>query len=386
TLKLSVQSQALPERVVRWLHVAVNDEDVDVAATRSHVLLRLAGKQWKPIFEVDSSVAAIEASPLAQFVGVLQYTRRPKPGSPGELTLQVRDRSGAIVNKWHFQWDYDRPVPALVLGRRASTAAVGWADVGLVQIFSASRAEPVTVDLYPDDEYGYERSLYLAYDDSTDRYVALASRHGVNPTAQDPDKRSVGARLFWIDPTGRVLKSLAIEAEGISAFRFDRRSRLVVVGCTDFPAPDRPLPFAEIRTANGRLLARVEHVTPESFAVTSDRRLSVLADPSRAVAVDLVQKLELWRQTRDGDEPSILGATVVEKPACVALLTATVVFKKNAFVYVRPKVSLVDVRGKEIGVTAFPDTFFTKARLAPDPRGGLRVLTHDRVWTVSLAQ
>ncbi len=386
TLKLSLRAQALPERVVRWVHVAADAKDVDVAVTASRVLVRSSTNQWRPVFAVDSSLVALEASPRGHFFGVLSYTRRPKPGAPGKLTLHLRDASGAILGSWNLPWDYDRPVPALALARGASAVAVGWADVGIVWVFSPGKSEPARVDLYADDTYGYERCLCFAYDDSLNQFIVLATRHGINPTASSQAERSVGARLFWINPSGQMLKSLALETEGVTTLRFDRSSRILVVGGTDFPAPDRPLPYAEVRSADGRLVTRVEQVTPENFAITSDRRLSVLADPSGAVAVDLLQKLELWRHTPATDNRSILDAVVVDKPACVALLSATVAFRENTFLYIEPKVSLVNRRGKQIGVTAFPDTLLAEARLAPDPRGGLRVLTQDRIWTVSLAQ
>lgn len=386
TLKLSVQVQTVPERIQTWVYAARNSGEPDVAATRTRVLVRLPGKPWSTVSKIDSSAVKFAACAGGEFVAVLRYAQRPKPNVPGTLLLEIYKTSGALLDRWSLSWEYDRPLPAVAVFREGPKVALGWADVGAVQIFTPGQTRPATVDLFAEDEYSLERSLYLACNDSTNELLVLATRRAANPTAGDTAERSSGAALFWLTPDGSILRELPVEAEAVSAFHFDPVSRVIVVGGTDFPAPDRPLPFAEIRTADGQALTRVEHVTPEQFASTADRHLCVLADPSRAVAVDLAQRLELWRHTREAENRSILDATVLNSPASVAFLSADVLFQNNRFVYSEPTVSVVDTKGHEIGSTSLPETLTTRAELVATADGKLRILTQNRIWTVLLAQ
>ena len=303
------------------------------------------------------------------YVAVLSLQSRPELSRNRELIISVYTGSLQPVYSLKTTQYFDDPAPTVAVSDANGALVLGRIPTGEVWFYGSDGQLQHHTILFLEAQFDLERLLTVIFSSDGERVLVAATRKGVAPrgsSAPEPDAQptlfsfSAEGRLNWQQELpGDALGEVALSPDG---------TRLAATSYTVYQDGhiDR---YVQVLNEQGEELYRSAMI-PKHLRFSPDSRYLLMAENQRAELVDVRRASRIWQKEVPVEEGFVAALALNREANPAALFIARSEFRTNRFVFMAPRVLLVNPAGETVQTLDFSREFVEHPALffLPDSR------------------
>lgn len=289
------------------------------------------------------------------------------PAGERRLSIAVYEGAGRLLYRLERAQHFDDPLPSLRLSGRDGALIISRSSTGQVWFYDQQGALLRELDLFLNLTYDLERIVAPAISDDGSAVAVLAGKRGAAPAGSQAPNPSAEPHLFlftrggelrWQQPLDEFTPGeLAISAGG---------EHLAASGYT-IDIGDRITQRSVVYGRAGKVILEI----PRRFEMahfSSDGQFLLLADKKSAQLIDLRSGIILWDwQYPDKKAGQLCAVRIAHNARTVALLSAVNEYRPEGFVFIDPRLEILDRDGGLRQELTFPEAQFREPALLLSP-------------------
>lgn len=325
-------------------------------------------------------LSGVVFSPQGNFVGI--GTHHP-PGkdemAPRKLTFDVYNAGGIKRYQLSDEVGYDDPLPVFYLSDQEGVCAKFLPGETMVYFYDKRGKSVGQVDLFPDDEWGYEKTSAGSFSGDGQWFLLTAQPReagfGINsePTLFCFDGK--GNQRWRNETGGSYLHKIFVSHSG----------RYVAAEGVTLSDDKRIIKSATIFDDRGGVLLRwMGEALGETAFSPDETYLGRIADLSLKL-IDLKELNVVWEKDLSHErswEGRGVRALRVSDRGDVLLLISKIQAKEGRFFFVEPEVFFFDKNGRPVWSQSFPNQRFEKPGLYLSKDGDIFSIGFERGYSI----
>ncbi len=357
------QSQYKGENVLSW-HVNLDSEKTGQLISVSDQLITFQGISHN-ILALPEGFIKTKFAQDGSGICILS-TKNLQNDRDKMLTLQFYSDRAELIFELNQKHVYDEPIPEVFVFNENRGFLLGNNAVGKLWFYDNQGRLENEIDLFPGAKFDLERILSIDASGDTRLIAVLATRRSASPMDSGVPNPSGEPTLFVFSNDGNEIwsRSLSEMAGGEVAVSPSGQYMLASSYSTDSRGGLRRV--TTLFDSKGEQIQTFDFLFQTTSFSFSDTVL-LMADRQTVKAVQLQSGKQEWQYKIKRQDGLITAVQIGKELQTSLILVAKDVFKNGAFVFVKPKLMVLNRLGKSIQTLDFPEREFVNPALFTSP-------------------
>ncbi len=324
------------------LLVLTNREVIRVSRDRTRAVLTLPEGYWQTVFSRN-----------AHYFAVFSLQSLPDLSRNRTLRVQVyRSDLQPLYSLETIQY-YDDPFPAVAVSDANGALVLGRIPTGEMWFYNPEGEVIKHATLFPDSEFDLERILALEWSVDGRTLLALATVHGIAPRGSNAPEPDGHPTLFRFSREGELEWQQELPGDGASVAALSPAGNWMAAASYTIYTDGRVEPHLQLFDRSGEEQFHGS-LLPKHLAFSPDEAYLLMAENQRVALVDVVHGKQLWQYDVPSSGGLVAAIALAPQANPTALLIARSEFRNHGFVFVAPRVQLLNPAGRIEQTVEFP--------------------------------
>lgn len=277
------------------------------------------------------------------------------------LALQFYSNNSKLIFEMNYKHFYDEPMPEICVLSENQGFILGNSAVGKLQFYDIQGRLNRELTLFPSAEFDLERILKIKA--SKNGIIAvLATKRSASPMDSGVSNPSGEPTLFVFSNSGNELWRQQLPEFTGGEITISSNGKCVLASSYSSDSRGGLKRVTTLFNAVGEKIESYDFLF-QSTASSIDREFLLMADRHTIKAIELHTGKQLWQHKIKREYGLITAAQIGHNMESFFVLVGKDSFKDGAFIFIEPKLVVLNQQGKSQQTMDFPDRVFVNPSL-----------------------
>ncbi len=357
------QSQYKGENVLFW-HVNLDGDKTSRLISISDQLITFQGISKKNLALPEGFIKTIFARDGSE-ICVLSAKNLQSDGNK-MLTLQFYSNKAELIFELTQKHVYDESIPEVYVLNENKGFLLGNSAVGELWFYDNNGVLKIEVDLFPGAQFDLERIMSIEASGDARVIAVLATRRSASPMDSGVPNPSGEPTLFVFSNDGNELWSRSLSEMAGGEVAVSPRGQYILASSYSTDSRGGLKRVTTLFDYKGEQIKTFDFLFQKtSFSISEN--ILLMADRQTVNAVQLPSGKQVWQYKIKHKDGLITAVQMGNELQTSLILVAKDAFKNGAFVFIEPKLIILNRLGKSIQTLDFSEREFVNPALFTSP-------------------